>query len=163
MPARLKVFETQIGVNIWVVAASSQKAALQAWDVRENLFAHGAAKETKDPAAIALALRTLGKPAILRTIALPALENVARLDVHRLRQATKAKKSSAPDRTQLDAAERAMQDFKEMAKRQRAALEQRALALKREIAANEERLAVQEKVLTARLARERSAFKKASE
>ena len=54
---RLKVFVTRIGLHEWAVAASSQKAALKAWDVRENLFASGAAKETHDVAAIEAARR----------------------------------------------------------------------------------------------------------
>lgn len=61
-PSRLKVFRTQIGLHQWLVAAPSQKAALEAWDVKENLFAIGAAKTVADKASIDLAMRTPGAP-----------------------------------------------------------------------------------------------------
>jgi hypothetical protein len=38
---RLKVFAAQFGFQDSVVAASSQKAALDAWGIRQNLFAEG--------------------------------------------------------------------------------------------------------------------------
>ncbi len=59
---RLKVFMTQIGFHNWLVAAPSQKAALEAWDVKENLFAIGAAKVVTDEDCIKLALQTPGVP-----------------------------------------------------------------------------------------------------
>ncbi len=43
-----KVFSTQIGFHDVIVAAPSQKAALAAWGVRQNLFASGKAIDTKD-------------------------------------------------------------------------------------------------------------------
>jgi hypothetical protein len=61
LPPRIKVFRTQIGVTDWVVATSSQAAALEAWDVSRNLFATGEATITDDPKAIALALTNIGK------------------------------------------------------------------------------------------------------
>ncbi len=61
LPPRIKVFRTRIGFTDWVVATSSQQAALEAWDVRRNLFASGEASVTDDPAAIALALDNIGK------------------------------------------------------------------------------------------------------
>jgi len=60
---RLKVYTTRIGIHDWAVAVPNQKAALKAWDVRENLFASGAAKPVDDPAVIEAAhgaLRTHG-------------------------------------------------------------------------------------------------------
>jgi hypothetical protein len=59
---RLKVYTTRIGIRDWVVAASSQKEALKAWDVRENLFASGAARETQDPTSIEIAMKNPGSP-----------------------------------------------------------------------------------------------------
>ncbi|MBI1683224.1 hypothetical protein [Caulobacter hibisci] len=53
---RLKVFEAQFGFHDSVVAASSQQAALDAWGVRQNLFAEGSARLATDEAAIASAL-----------------------------------------------------------------------------------------------------------
>lgn len=52
MPRRLKVFRTQIGFYDTVVAAPSQKAALEAWGLRQNEFHKGFAAPTSDPAAV---------------------------------------------------------------------------------------------------------------
>jgi hypothetical protein len=49
----------------WVVATSSQKAALEAWDVSRNLFASGEAAVTEDPKDVAAALADIGKPVAL--------------------------------------------------------------------------------------------------
>ena len=67
LPPRIKVFRTTIGFTDWVVATSSQQAALEAWDVSRNLFATGEAAITDDPEAIALALNNLGKAVALPT------------------------------------------------------------------------------------------------
>jgi hypothetical protein len=48
-----------------VVATSSQKAALEAWDVSRNLFASGEAPVTDDPKAIAATMANIGKPVAL--------------------------------------------------------------------------------------------------
>lgn len=59
---RLKVYQTRIGIRDWIVAVPSQKAALAAWDVRENLFASGAAREINTADAVELAMKTPGVP-----------------------------------------------------------------------------------------------------
>ena len=51
MAARLKVFTARQGFFETVVAAPSQKAALQAWGVRQDLFKEGQAAVADDPAA----------------------------------------------------------------------------------------------------------------
>lgn len=65
LPPRIKVFQTHIGFNDWVIATSSQKAALEAWDISQNLFATGEAFATEDPKAIEVALKSIGKPVVL--------------------------------------------------------------------------------------------------
>ncbi|WP_411287750.1 hypothetical protein [Phenylobacterium sp.] len=50
--ARLKVFVTSDGLTDFVVAASSKAKALTAWDVRQDLFKTGQARETDDPALV---------------------------------------------------------------------------------------------------------------
>jgi hypothetical protein len=80
LPPRIKVFRTQIGFTGWVVATSSQQAALEAWDVSRNLFATGEASVTDDPKAIAAALTDIGK-----AVAMP-----------RPKRPAKAKKSGRP-------------------------------------------------------------------
>lgn len=62
-----KVFRTRIGFHDWVVAATSQKAALAAWNVSRDLFRAGEAEETNDPAAVKAAMSDIGKP-----VAMPA-------------------------------------------------------------------------------------------
>jgi hypothetical protein len=73
LPPRIKVFRTRIGFRDWVVATSSQTAALEAWDVTRNLFALGEAEQTDDPKAIDAALAHIGK-----AVALPASAKGAR-------------------------------------------------------------------------------------
>ena len=60
MAAKPKVYATRIGFHDTVVAAPNQKAALAAWDVRENLFAQGAATLTEDAQAEKAALAQPG-------------------------------------------------------------------------------------------------------
>ena len=61
MARQLKVFSTPAGFFNAVVAAPSQKAALEAWGLRENVFANGAATVVTDPELIARALETPGE------------------------------------------------------------------------------------------------------
>lgn len=65
LPPRIKVFTTRIGFDEVVVATSSRKAALEAWDVTRDLFRDGDADETKDAKAIELALKHIGKAVAL--------------------------------------------------------------------------------------------------
>jgi hypothetical protein len=62
MARRLKVFRAHLGFYDTIVAAPSQKAALEAWGAGANEFHQGFAAETKDPALVATAL---GKPGIV--------------------------------------------------------------------------------------------------
>ncbi len=62
-----KVFRTHIGFRDWVVAVTSKKAALAAWNVSRDLFRTGEAEETSDPAAVKAAMSDIGKP-----VAMPA-------------------------------------------------------------------------------------------
>lgn len=47
LPARIKVFKTRIGFNEVVVATSSRKAQIEAWDISRDLFRDGEAEELK--------------------------------------------------------------------------------------------------------------------
>ena len=60
MAPRLKVFRTHLGFYDVVVAAPSQKAALEAWGAGSNLFAHGFASIVADPELAKAALRKPG-------------------------------------------------------------------------------------------------------
>lgn len=70
LPPRIKVFRTRIGFNDYVVATSSMKGALEAWDVERDLFATGEAERTDDPKAIKAALEHIGK-AVAMPVARP--------------------------------------------------------------------------------------------
>ncbi len=52
---RLKVYRTHLGFYDAIVAARSQKAALEAWGVNQNLFARGLASVVGDDEIIRLA------------------------------------------------------------------------------------------------------------
>ena len=61
MAARLKVFVTSDGLTDYVVAASSRVKALAAWNVRQDLFKEGQARETDDKALVKAALAQPGE------------------------------------------------------------------------------------------------------
>jgi hypothetical protein len=67
-----KVFRTHIGFQDWVVAASSRKAALAAWNVKRDLFASGDAEETTEPKAVKAAMADIGKPVAMPRPKAPA-------------------------------------------------------------------------------------------
>ena len=137
---------TQIGFHNWLVAAPSQKAALAAWDVKENLFAIGSARIVTDQDCIDLAMASPGVPVPVDSKhAFAEANKVLRLDDHRSRRtptrahpAPAARKPPArkrkADRSKLDQAEQALADFKKRAVRERAAIirAQKALDLKAE-------------------------------
>ena len=60
MAPKLKVFRTHLGFYDVIVAAPSQKAALEAWGAGSNLFDHGFASVVADPALMEAALRKPG-------------------------------------------------------------------------------------------------------
>lgn len=55
MPQRLRVYRTHLGFYDAIVAAPSQKAALEAWGVHQNLFQNGMASVVGDDEIIRLA------------------------------------------------------------------------------------------------------------
>lgn len=59
--SKLKVFRTPVGFHDAYVAASSQKAALEAWGAEADLFARGVAERVADPALEALPLSRPGE------------------------------------------------------------------------------------------------------
>lgn len=138
---KLKVFEAQLGFYDTVVAATSQAAALRAWDTHQNLFASGDARITNDKEAIAAALehpetplrRPVGSrdPFLLQPKSLPSLPNGPRKKARV--EAADAKPKPAPrvaaDRSKLNAAERTLRELDERRKQEEATFRQDALAL----------------------------------
>ncbi|MBC6982732.1 hypothetical protein [Caulobacter sp. 17J80-11] len=164
MATRLKVYRTQIGFFDTIVAAPSQKAARAAWDVREDLFASGAAGVTEDPEAVKAALahpgvvlrRAVGTdgPFTAGDAALPKVPSLPRP-----KPTTRDKSPELvsppppppppkpkPDRSALDAAERAREAVEREADEalaalavERRALDRREAALRTELEARRDR------------------------
>ena len=119
MPARLKVFRAQMGFFDAVVAAPSQKAALEAWGTRQDLFHEGMAAVTDDPQAVEAALAAPGQvlqrpvgstgpfehPATAK--ALPQVPKAPPKPASR----REAEPKPPPDRSALTAAEQAIAEF----------------------------------------------------
>jgi hypothetical protein len=130
---RLKVYATRIGFHDAIVAAPNQKAALAAWDVRENLFQQERAEVTEEPDAVEAALAHPG--VVLRRPAgsdapfaeTPGLPEVPKLSTPK--RAGKAKaaapKTPKPDRRPLDEAEAALAAFDAEARDRMAEIERR--------------------------------------
>ena len=162
---RLKVFCTHIGIHSWVIAAPSQKAALAAWDVKENLFASGAARVVRDKVAVELAMRTPG-----RAVKLVAEHDwskatrVVRLDDHRrtpakdMKSKPAYKPKRAADRSKLDQAEDALAEFQKRTVRDRAAILRQQRDLQRKTLALEEDVELEEGKLSAALERARAKY-----
>lgn len=60
MPRPLKIFRAHLGFYDSIVAAPSQKAALEAWSARPSEFRKGFASVTNDPDAVKAALAQPG-------------------------------------------------------------------------------------------------------
>ncbi|MEW5686076.1 MAG: hypothetical protein AB1942_14240 [Pseudomonadota bacterium] len=168
---KLKVFQAQLGFYDTVVAAPSQAAALRAWGTHQNLFASGQACVTDDPQAIEAARahpltplkRAIGSrdPFALKATSLPAVPE-APAGSRPSRAAKGPAKPEAPerppaDRSELNAAERALQVLDERRKTQEARLrrdedELEARRTATQVAYSEARRAAAAKVRKARAA-----------
>lgn len=183
---RLKVYTTRIGIHDWAVAVPSQAAALKAWDVRENLFASGAAKVVDDPAVVEEALKTPGVPVAIRgKIQVPVenKSNVVQLHERRaMRAAPEAKKpvpvierraetkkverkavpsAPPPDRSRLDAAEDELREFEIEVKVRRKELARRRQELVRETETFETDSETRRRRLERQVEKARAAFERA--
>jgi hypothetical protein len=119
MAAKLKVYATRIGFHDAVVAAPNQTAALAAWDIHDNLFAHGSAAITDDAAAIKAAT---AKPGVVLRRAAGSDEAFSEApSAPKVKAPPKAKAAKPakppPDRRPLDAAEKALADLADEEKR----------------------------------------------
>jgi hypothetical protein len=120
---RMKTYEAEIdGLHQWVVAAPSQRAALDAFGVHQDLFGQGLARVTDDPAATKAAQaspltplrRAKGSKAPFSPI------EGGGLDVWKKAATAGAKSASAKpkprSRARLDQAERALAEFEDRAR-----------------------------------------------
>lgn len=143
MPRRqaLKVFRTPIGFHDAYVAASSQKAALEAWGADRDLFARGVAERVEDPE---LAREPLAHPGeVIRRSRGTTAEQIAALpktarrtrsepDAAPAKRKPKPQPSKRPDHTPLDDAEAALAEAEARQRKERAELAKREAALVRE-------------------------------
>ncbi|MEY9459701.1 colicin import membrane protein [Bradyrhizobium ottawaense] len=60
MARKLKTYQTSLGFYDLAIAASSMKAALEAWGAGSNLFHQGIANETDDPDVVAATMKSPG-------------------------------------------------------------------------------------------------------
>jgi hypothetical protein len=142
--AKLKVFRASLGFFETVVAVPSKKAALEAWGAHQDLFATGAAAPADDKAAVAAALERPGVVLRRPVGSSGAFDEAADLSGLKLPPAKAPTKSKAkpekatakpkppPDRSELNAAEKAVADRKARYDKQRAALDAKRRALEAE-------------------------------
>lgn len=183
---RLKVYTTRIGIHEWAVAVPSQKAALEAWDVRENLFATGAARVVDDPEVVEAAMKSPGVPVAVGKLKLQvpaARSNVVHLHERRASRAdaeskrpapTPVRKAEAkkverkpappappPDRSKLDAAEDELREFEIEIKVRRKELARRKQELDREVDSFETDADTRRRRLERQVERAREAYERA--
>ena len=164
---KLKVYRTPIGFHDAYVAASSQKAALEAWGSDANLFARGVAEQVTDPALTAEPLAHPGQ--VIRKLRGSAEEQLAALPPDK--PAAKAKAGTAraakpkprPSRAALDEAEEALAETEEQHRAERDRLAEREAKLAEERRALEKRQADERRNLDAAVERERKAYARAIE
>ena len=144
---KLKVFRTPIGFHDAIVAAPSQKAALEAWGAESNLFAQGAAEVVEEPGLIEAALAQPGE--VIRVLRGSKDEQIAALARMPARQratrpspappargkgakAAKPKRPAKPSRVDVARAEEAIEELDKEQAKVIAALDKQIAALERE-------------------------------
>ena len=172
MARQPKVFGARIGFFDTVVAAPSQKAALEAWGAERNWFAEGLAAPTDDAEAVKAATAAPG--VVLRrpagstaaytkdaaAAAPPGLSaGKARMSKGKSGKAPPPK--PPPDRSKLDAAEQAVSNFERERDRDRRDLRRRREALDQEEAAAEADYRVRERTVDRALKAAQAAYRKA--
>ncbi|AYV48568.1 hypothetical protein CFHF_19895 [Caulobacter flavus] len=171
---RLKVFGAQFGFHDTIVAAPSQKAALEAWGIRQNLFAEGSAKIIDDPDAVAAALahpevplrRAVGsKDPFSLEPGLPDVPDAPKPKKADLKLVPKAKarqpERPPPNRAELSAAEKALAAINQQRIDEEAQFQARREALEREETASRQRWSRDRKAAEAALDKARRAYREA--
>ncbi len=169
---RLKVYRAQMGFAEAIVAASSQKAALEAWGARQNLFAEGLATVTEDAAEVAAATAQPGvvlqRPVGLKTGFTEELVGrpeppPAKLRASGPKPSAEAAKPPPPkkDRSALTAAETALAALEEDANARMADLARRRAQLDAEQARVRRELEVRRAAALGKVEQARRAFEAA--
>ncbi|MDP3659624.1 hypothetical protein [Phenylobacterium sp.] len=163
MAPRLKTYAAEIdGVHEWIVAAPNQKAALDAFGVRQNLFAQGFAKLVADPVLERAAAASPGVP-LRRDKGSKGAFAAGPAGAETWAAALKAapKRAKAPSRKALDAAQAAVDALDSQEAAERAPLEARRAALEREARTVEAEFTKRRAKLDAALARAKAAYRDA--
>jgi len=149
MAARLKTYTAEIdGVHEWIVAAPNQKAALDAFGVRQNLFAQGFARAVDDPALSQAASarpgiplnRAKGSKGPFTTSAAQDGGWDAALKAAPRRRRPPSRKALDAARAALDRLEAEAADAEQATQERRAALEREAAEARRRFDARREKL-----------------------
>ena len=170
---KLKVFAAPFGFFDTIVAVPSRTAALRAWDVRQNLFHEGYAREVDEPELVAAATahpgqvlrRPIGsnKPFVLDPDSLP---DAPPPPARGRKAASKPKsepprKKPPPDRTALTRAEAALRKLEDAHKTETARLETRRAELDAEISRARKAYKAARRDAKAALEQARAAYRKA--
>jgi hypothetical protein len=135
MPRKLKVFRTPTGFHDAYVAASSQKAALEAWGADANLFTRGRAEEVTNPRLMAEPLKHPGEvirvsrgdlKAQLKALGPRTKPNARKATAAQRKPGTREKaprRKSPPRRDRVDKAEAALDAARAQHAGERAVLE----------------------------------------
>jgi hypothetical protein len=176
---KLKVFAAPFGFFDTIVAVPSRTAALRAWDVRQNLFHEGYAREVDEPELVAAATahpgqvlrRPIGsnKPFVLDPDSLPDAPPPParrRKGAGKPKAAGKPKsepprKKPPPDRTALTRAEAALRKLEDAYKAETGRLEARRAELDAEIARARKAYKAARRDAKAALEQARAAYRKA--
>lgn len=173
--APFKVFRTPIGFHDAYIAASSRKAALEAWGASKDLFASGSAELVTDPDLTALPLAQPGKVIKLARGSLTEHleaggEKTVKVGSHAKtsRQVTPPSRCAAaskprPSRHRIDLVEAELAAFEEKAALERATLDRREADLLHERQALNLRHGRTSDKIEARLERVRVSYEQAIE
>jgi len=139
---KLKVYSTPIGFHDALVAAPSQKAALEAWGAGTNLFSQGAAHVVTDKDLAKVPLEHPGQ--VVRVLRGSKEEQLAALAKQELPKRSKRstaevlprrprKRVHKPSRSAVDKAEKALEKLEKRQAGQRQKLEKERDSIEREL------------------------------
>lgn len=166
----LKVFRTAIGFEDAYVAATSRKAALEAWGTDKDLFGRGVAEQVTDPELTAKALERPGEVIRLPRASvaqhLAAAKVAGRVSEKRTssRKAELAKRKARvpkPDRSKVDAAQLALEQHEKRAAADLAEIDDEIAALRQRMMDIRERDAAVAEELRATFEREQERYRAA--
>jgi len=169
--AKLKVYCTPVGFHDAYVAAPSQKAALEAWGAKTNLFGQGSAHQVTDEALTKAALEHPGE--VIKVLRgsdaeqLAALERTAsslqrRPEKKPVEQAEVVKpRGPKPSRAKLTKAEEALEALEEHQSKQLREIDEQERQLERERRELEQKQADELEAVKERVEAERTDYEQA--